>query len=92
MVSGVRGRVRARVLREGAKVLQRGVSDISSSSSTGAIPALVPAVDLWRGGAAAAKKAEEDEELDDSLLDQCGITTAVKMLSSEIQTALLSLA
>lgn len=81
-----------RVLREAAKVLHRGVCDISSSSSTGAIPAPVPAVDLWRGDIAAAKKAEQEAELDDSLLDECGIPTAVKMLSSEIQTALLSLA
>lgn len=88
---GATVRAVARVLREATKVLHRGVSDISSCIATGAIPAPVPVVDLWRADAA-AQKAEKEEELDDSLLDQCGVSTAVKMLSSEIQTALSSLA
>ena len=90
-VVGATVRAVARVLREATKVLHRGVSDMVSST-TGAIPAPVPVVDLWRADGAAANKDRKEEELDDSLLDQCGVTTAVKMLSSEIQTALSSLA
>jgi hypothetical protein len=91
-VVGATVRAVARVLRESAKVLHQGVSDISCSTTTGAIPAPVPMVDLWRADGAAARRGEKDDELDDSLLDQCGIPTAVKMLSTEIQTALSSLA
>ena len=91
-VVGATVRAVARVLRKATKVLHQGVSDISCSTTTGAIPAPVPMVDLWRADGAAARKGGKDEELDDSLLDQCGIHTAVKMLSSEIQTALSSLA
>ena len=96
-IAGATVRAVARVLREATKVLHRGVSDISSSSTTGAIPAPVPVVELWARGDVAARSSrsstrDRSEELDDSLLDQSGISTAVNMLSSEIQTALSSLA
>lgn len=90
-MAGATVRAVARVLREAAKVLHRGVSDISCST-TGAIPGPIPVVDLWRVDGAAATKSGKPEELEEALLDQCGVPTAVKMLSSEIQTALSSLA
>lgn len=66
-----------RVLREATKVLHRGVSEITSSTR-GAIPAPLAAVQLWNYDQGTASQ-------EDLILSLAGIPTAVDMLASEIQ-------
>ena len=76
--------VAGRVLREAAKALHRGVSEITSSTS-GAIPAPLAAVQLWNHHQNTASQ-------EDSILCLAGIPTAVDMLASEIQVRAHTLA